>query len=95
MTPYAAHNPPSQSASIFAWVLRRDTNTITCQLDARANRSYELCLVPHWDPLAAVIEHFDTPKPALLRHAELTSCLREHGWLVIDRVVEDSSHAAA
>jgi hypothetical protein len=72
-----------------------DTNAITCQLDARGNRSYELCVVPHWDPSSAVIERFDTPTLALLRHAEVSCRLRENGWMVIDHVDADSVHAAA
>jgi hypothetical protein len=77
------------------WVLQRDTNAITCQLDARSNRSYEVCVLPHWDPSAAVIERFAAPTPALMRHAEVARRLRENGWMVIDRVAADSLHAAA
>jgi hypothetical protein len=77
------------------WILQRGTKAITCQLDARGDRSYELCVVPHWDPSSAVIERYDAPTPALLRHAEVAQCLREHGWTVIDRVAADSMHAAA
>ena len=77
------------------WVLQRDTNAITCQLDARGNRSYEVCVLPHWDPSSAVIERFDAATPALLRHAEVARRLRENGWMVIDRVAADSIHAAA
>jgi hypothetical protein len=76
-------------------ILRRDTRAITCQLDARSNRSYELCVVPHWDPSSAVIEQFDAPTPALLRHAEVARRLRENGWMVIDHVDAGSVHGAA
>jgi hypothetical protein len=77
------------------WVLERETNVITCQLDARGIRSYELCVLPHSDPSSAVIERFDAPTPALLRHAEVASRLRENGWMVIDHVAADGVHAAA
>jgi hypothetical protein len=77
------------------WVLQRDANAITCQLDARGHRCYELCVLPHWDPSSAVIERFDAPRPALLRHAEIARRLRADGWIVIDHVAADGSHAAA
>jgi hypothetical protein len=80
---------------MLRWVLRRDTTAITCQLDARSRRSYEVCIVPHWDPSSAVIERYDAPTPALLRHAEVARRLRESGWTVIDHVTADRIHAAA
>jgi hypothetical protein len=80
---------------MLQWILQRDTRAITCQLDARSDRSYEVCVVPHWDPSTAVIERFDTPTPALLRHAEVARRLRENGWMVIDHVAADGIHAAA
>jgi hypothetical protein len=80
---------------MLTWVLQRSTNTITCQLDARGNRCYEVCVLPHWDPSSAVIERFDAPTPALLWHAEVASRFRENGWMVIDHVAKDAIHVAA
>ena len=80
---------------IVQWILQREAKAITCQLDARGLRCYELCVVPHWDPSAAVIERFDAPTPALLRHAEVAKSLRDHGWMVIDHVGADGMQAAA
>jgi hypothetical protein len=80
---------------MLRWVLRRHTKAaITCQLDARGNRCYEACVLPHCDPSSAVIERFDTPTPALLRHAEIARRLREDGWAVIDHVAGESVHPA-
>ena len=70
-------------------------NSITCQLDVRSDWSYELCVVPHGDPSAAVIERFDAPTPALLRQAEITQHLRASGWTVIDHGAALSIHQAA
>jgi hypothetical protein len=69
-------------------------SAVTCQLDIRGNGSYEVCIVPHWDPSLSVIEHYDSPTPALLRHAEIARSLREDGWMVIDHVAADSIHLA-
>lgn len=76
-------------------MVRSARNSITCQLDARSDWSYELCVVPHGDPSAAVIERFDAPTPALLRHAEVTDRLRQDGRTVIDHGPGLGIHAAA
>jgi hypothetical protein len=76
------------------WILQRDTKAITCQLDSRGRGTYEVCVLPHWDPSSAVIERFDAATPALLRHAQLACGLREAGWMVIDHVAASHLHAA-
>jgi hypothetical protein len=80
---------------MLRWVLRRDTEAITCQLDARGSRSHELCILPHWDPTSAVIERFEAPTPARLRHAEVATLLRDDGWMVIDHVGANGMHTAS
>jgi hypothetical protein len=95
MTSQTPDTQPVQDAPILLWVLQRGANAITCELDARDDRSYEVCVVPHWDPTAAVIERFATPEPALLRHADIAKRLRENGWIVIDHVIPRRLHAAA
>jgi hypothetical protein len=42
-----------------------------------------------------VIERFDAPMPALMRHGEVAKRLREHGWTVIDRVGAATIRSAA
>jgi hypothetical protein len=86
---------PAQTAPMLLWVLQRGANTITCQLDARDDRSYEVCVVPHWDPSTTVIERFDTPTMAVLRHADVAKRLRENGWMVIERIFPRGVYAAA
>jgi hypothetical protein len=61
-------------------------------IGAASNHS---CVLPHWDPAAAVIERFDAPMPALLRHAEIANRLRESGGMVTDHVDAHGVHAAA
>ena len=80
--------PPCASA-------RNADIAITCQLDTRGHRCYEVCVVPHRQPSWAVIERFDVHAKALLRQAEIVRCLRSDGWMVIDRIAADGSHAAA
>jgi hypothetical protein len=95
MTRDTTRDVPVQAVPMLRWILGRDTNAITCQLDARSPRSYEVCIVPHWDPSSAVIERYDAPTPAFLRHAEVARRLRENGWMVIDHVAADTTYAAA
>jgi hypothetical protein len=86
---------PRQRRPMLRWILGHETGAITCQLNVRGTHSYEVCVVPHWDPALAVIEHYDAPTRALLRHADLVRDLREGGWTVIDHVAADGMHAAA
>ena len=95
MTPDATLNAVTQPTPMLQWVLERDVNAITCLVDAFGDGSYELCVLPHWDPSAACIERFDAPTPALLRHAEVARRLREDGWLVVDHADAGRVHAAA
>lgn len=95
MAPRDERNNRANSGSMLRSIVRRDTSAITCQLDARGSRSYELCVVPHWDPSSAVIERFDEPMAALLRQAEVADWLRENGWMVIDNVAAYAIQAAA
>ena len=83
LTP-AAHRI-QQSDSVLRWTFQRDANAITCELDARGHRSYDVCVVPHWDVSSSVVEHFEGPSVALLRHAEIARRLRAGGWVLTDR----------
>jgi len=69
-------------------------NSIGCQVDVRSDWSYELSIVPHWDPSAAFIEVFDALTPALLRQAEVARQLRANGCTVIERGAALSIHEA-
>jgi hypothetical protein len=79
---------------VIRWTFQRNANAITCELDLRTPHAYEICIVPHWAPASAVIECFDAREAALGRHTELTKCLRENGWMVIERVAADRMRAA-
>ena len=95
MTPQAHHTDRRQHKPLVEWILQREAKSITCQLEARGHHSYELCILPHWDPSAAVIEHFDASLPAMMRHAQLARDLCEAGWMVIDHVAAARIQAAA
>jgi hypothetical protein len=95
MTGPLTYDASLQHAPMLRWLLQRDARTITCQLDVREAGTYEICLLPHWDPSSAVIEQYDVARHALLRHAEVTKRLREYGWIVIDHSGADRAQVAA
>ncbi|MBI4265916.1 MAG: hypothetical protein HY657_16190 [Acidobacteria bacterium] len=79
------HHPARRHAApTLRWVFRRGAETLTCEVDATGSR-WEVCVVPHWDVAATVIERFKTPISALERHAEIAHALREVGWTLVDR----------
>ena len=95
MTPDATGKVPVQTALRRRRAGERNSTAITCQLDVRGTRDYEVCIVPHWDPSSAVIEWYDAAAPALSRCAEVARYLRANGWIVIDHLAADTIHAAA
>lgn len=96
MTPHSGqHTPASESLPILCGILHRAVNSIGCQVDVRNDWSYELSIVPHWDPSAAMIERFAALTPALLRQAEVARQLRANGCTVIEQAAALSIHEAA
>lgn len=88
-------NTSREPEPVLRWIFRRDASALTCGLDVRANRAYDVCVVPHWDVSSSLIEHFDAPAGALLRHAEIARRLRENGWVLTDYVTAAHAPAAA
>ena len=67
--------------SVLRWVFLRKRQMLTCEIRVSGTQSYDVCVVPHWDIGASVIEAYDRPSRALHRHAELAWYLRESGWM--------------
>jgi hypothetical protein len=86
---------PEEYAPMLRRMLRGHFDAITCQLDVRGTRAYEVCVLPHWNPSLTLIERYDSLAPALLRHAEVGRRLRGGGWSVIDHIALDGVPAAA
>lgn len=95
MTRHTTGNTHAPGAPILRWILQRGTRTITCQLDARGNGAFEVCVLPHWDPSSTCIERFAASTSAFLWHAAVAKQLREHGWAVIDHNRTDTIRTAA
>ncbi len=72
---------------MLRWVFRRGGRAVTCEIDARDDRGYEVAVIPHWDVSGAQVEQFDDALGAMERHASIARSLRAGGWVVIDHAV--------
>ena len=77
------------------WVFHRDGFAITCEVDAYGTQSYDVAIIPHWDPSSAVIERFNRPLRALERHMSIAQRLRDDGWVVVDHAIPNYVGTAA
>jgi hypothetical protein len=68
---------------VLQWCFSRGSDVITCAVEVRlGDLAYNVLTIPHWDPLAGVIERFAGPAAALQRHAAIARELRDGGWRV-------------
>jgi len=82
--PTAGHT--FEHAPVVRWIFARGNDALTCEVDPRSEGAgYDVCVVPHWDVRAAVVERANTTLAALRRHAEIARALREAGWSVARR----------
>jgi hypothetical protein len=44
--------------------------------------AYDVCVLPHWDRPATVVERFDDATKAFEQHATIALMLRQSGWMV-------------
>jgi hypothetical protein len=80
---------------IIRWVFHRGAETLTCAIEpAGDGRSFDVCVLPHWNMAAAAAERFDAASGAFRRHAEIALQLREAGW-VVHYSAGHSAHVAA
>jgi hypothetical protein len=63
------------------WTFHRRGRMITCEITVSGADSFEVCLITHWNAAFSVIEVYDTPDSALIRHEELVAALRSAGWV--------------
>jgi len=77
-----ARRPLDESVGIVRWVFSRGSKELTCEVRVNGARAHEVCVVPHWNVSASVIECFDRPWSALRRHAELARQFRQAGWAI-------------
>jgi hypothetical protein len=87
-TTEAANSP----VSLVKWIFVRNGQMFTCEVRANREHSYDLCIVPHWDIDATVIEPYSRCAEALQRHAEVAASFRDAGWA---RLCERAGRMAA
>ena len=86
---------PAESAGILRWVFLRDSKTLTCEVRVCGNRTYDVCVVPHWDVSSSVIETYERPASALRRHAEIAWYFRQAGWSLVREGTRQTPGVAA
>jgi hypothetical protein len=79
---------------MLRWVFQRQDRFITCELDAVRDGQYEVCVIPHWDVRASVIEQWPNVLTAVERHARLAREFRDAGWTVLTHVHTRQDRAA-
>ena len=62
------------------WTFIRKEQVLTCEIRVDGSQSYDVCVVPHWNVDASVVERYRRPSAAIGRHAEIAWYLGESGW---------------
>ena len=70
----------SESRRVLRWVFRQDDRAITCEIDANGP-TFDVCVVPHWNVSASLVERYGAVHSAFQRHAEVARELRDAGWI--------------
>ena len=66
---------------MLRWVFAKGNRYITCSLEMIDDgSSFEVHVLPHWDPAASTVQCFSEAAIAFDHHAELVGLLREFGW---------------
>ena len=71
------------SVGILRWVFLRGRKALTCEVRMHNQRSHDVCVVPHWNVKASIVERFERPASAMRRHAEIAMEFRQAGWRVV------------
>ena len=88
-------NARRSTQPMLRWVFQRGDRMLTCELDARSRHTFEVCLVPHWNVSASVVQRFGDAVAAMESHAALARALRHAGWVVVKHASPDFLQAAA
>jgi hypothetical protein len=81
--PTPANDILREPTTFGRWTFHRRGRMITCEIDVSSSRSFDVCIITHWNAALSVVEAYDTPASALSRHEEVVSGLRKSGWVRI------------
>ncbi len=76
------------------WVLRQGPAAITCEVDLRPDRTFEIAVIPSSPGTPPLRERFSGPLRAMERHAEIAATLCAAGWIVGSRSTRGHGVAA-
>ena len=83
-----------ESQSLLRWVFHLGRHTLTCTVNANGGGSYDVCLMPHWNVSASIVEPFGKAADAFERHAEIAVGLRAKGWTLVEHGATRRAQAA-
>jgi len=75
---------PSSHVTLLQWTLWHGSEALTCEVNACAPHSFEVCVTPLQHDRTTITEHFTSVIGAMRRHAEIIEMLREKGWDTTD-----------
>jgi len=70
-------------SALLRWVFLKAGKVLSCEIRVNNAHSHDVCVVPHWDVAAAVVERSDNALSALERHAQIAASLRNSGWTLV------------
>lgn len=74
----------SEPQSLLRWVFHHEHHTLTCSVTANGAAGFDVCVVPHWNLSAAIVQRCDHAAAAFALHAEIAIGLRRKGWVVME-----------
>jgi len=79
----ARHSRLLEPTGLLRWVFLKGRTIISCAVRLDGPHCYDVCVVPHADLAATVIERYRRASEASARHAEIAQHFRDAGWILI------------
>ena len=95
MIRHTTRRPRTHAAPALHWIFRRHSDAITCGVAYQGQHAYQVYVVPDWDASSSLVERFNAPTDAFLRHAEIARRLRDDGWVLTEHMNPVGAYAAA
>jgi len=73
----------AEPTGILRWSFVKLGHVITCEIRTNGLNEHDVCVVPHWNIGASIVERHDRVIGAFERHAEIISSLRQTGWKLL------------
>ncbi len=78
-----------ESQSLLRWVFHHGQRALTCSVVTNGAGGFDVCVVPHWNLSASIVQRFDHAPAAFALHAEIAIGLRHKGWVVLEHAATE------